>query len=235
MGVGVRVATGRAQPEPWLRQRRPATGCLSNLVLSIKQTLLGLTCRRTVPHTRSATPGKTRSPAFYSLRVGNPARRDAYAQGTLNPGMRAGVRCGPSAPLRVATGRAQPEPKHRFGRWRRPATGCGAGCRTTHAVDQNNPAWRAGPPYRIPALGAGTKELFRTTVNLKKYNKNRGLKILSMRVSPRLDSNWVESDPSTTFVHNGPPHRGEHRRHAIAAQDHHKSHRYARGPLTRTS
>ena len=38
--------------------------------------------------------------------------------------------------LRVATGRAQPEPKHRFGRWRRPATGCGAGvsndacCRT---------------------------------------------------------------------------------------------------------
>ena len=31
----------------------------------------------------------------------------------------------------VATGRAQPEPKHRFGRCRRPATGCGAGCQTT--------------------------------------------------------------------------------------------------------
>ena len=37
---------------------------------------------------------------------------------------------------RVATGRAQPEPKHRFDRRRRPATGCGAGvsnnrcCRT---------------------------------------------------------------------------------------------------------
>ena len=41
--------------------------------------------------------------------------------------MRAGVRCASPAPLRVATGRAQPEPKHRFGRWRRPATGCGAG------------------------------------------------------------------------------------------------------------
>ena len=41
--------------------------------------------------------------------------------------MRVGVRCGSPAPLRVATGRAQPEPKHRFGRWRRPATGCGAG------------------------------------------------------------------------------------------------------------
>ena len=41
--------------------------------------------------------------------------------------MRAGVRCGSPAPLRVATGRAQPEPKHRFGRWRRPATGCGLG------------------------------------------------------------------------------------------------------------
>ena len=49
-------------------------------------------------------------------------RRITGAQGTLNPGMRAGVRCG------VATGRAQPEPKHRFGRWRRPATCCGAGC-----------------------------------------------------------------------------------------------------------
>ena len=50
--------------------------------------------------------------------------------------LRAGVRCGPPDPLWVATGRAQPEPKHRFGRWRRPATGCGAGvsnnrrCRT---------------------------------------------------------------------------------------------------------
>ena len=38
--------------------------------------------------------------------------------------------------LRIATGRAQPEPKHRFGRRRRPATGCGTGvsnnrcCRT---------------------------------------------------------------------------------------------------------
>ena len=38
--------------------------------------------------------------------------------------------------LRIASGRAQPEPKHRFGRRRRPATGCGAGvsnnqrCRT---------------------------------------------------------------------------------------------------------
>ena len=28
-----------------------------------------------------------------------------------------------TAPKGVATGRAQPEPKHRFGRWRRPATG----------------------------------------------------------------------------------------------------------------
>ena len=64
-----------------------------------------------------------------ALQVSTPGRpRSADAQGTaLNPAMRAGVRCGPPAPLRVATGRAQPEPKHRFGRWRRPATGCGAG------------------------------------------------------------------------------------------------------------
>ena len=70
-------------------------------------------------------------------------RRAADAQGTASiPAMRAGVRCGSPAPLRVATGRAQPEPKHCFGRWRRPATGCGAGvsnnrcCRTTGAVEQ---------------------------------------------------------------------------------------------------
>ena len=71
------------------------------------------------------------------MQVSTPARRAADAQGTASiPAKRAGVRCGPPAPLRVATGRAQPEPKHRFGRWRRPATGCGAGvsnnqrCRT---------------------------------------------------------------------------------------------------------
>ena len=52
---------------------------------------------------------------------------------------RVGVRYG------VATGRAQPEPKHRFGRWRRPATGCGAGCRTICALEfhDNASAWRA--------------------------------------------------------------------------------------------
>ena len=56
-------------------------------------------------------------------------RPGADAQGTaLNPAMRAGVRCGLPAPLRVATGRAQPEPKHRFGRWRRPATGLRGRC-----------------------------------------------------------------------------------------------------------
>ena len=58
-----------------------------------------------------------------------PVGRGADAQGTASiPAKRAGVR--------VASDRAQPEPKHRFGRWRRPATGCGAGvsnnqrCRT---------------------------------------------------------------------------------------------------------
>ena len=61
---------------------------------------------------------------------------------------RAGMRYG------VATGRAQPEPKHRFGRWRRPATGCGAGCRTICALEfhENASTWRAGYPHRTPTL-----------------------------------------------------------------------------------
>ena len=102
-------------------------------------------------------------PAPAGLAVFTPARRGAKARGTLaDRRERVGVRCGGPAPLRVATGRAQPEPKHRFGRWRRPATSCGAGCRKTRAFDQWKFAWRAGPPYRIPALGAGTKHLFRT-------------------------------------------------------------------------
>ena len=72
-----------------------------------------------------------------TTRSSRPGGRGADAHGTsVGCRMRAGVRCGPPAPLRVAAGRAQPEPKHRFGRWRRPATGCGAGvlnnpcCRT---------------------------------------------------------------------------------------------------------
>ena len=88
-----------------------------------------------------------------------PPRR-ADAQGTASiPTKKAGVRCDSPAPLRVAPGRAQPEPKHRFGRWRRPATGCGAGvsnnqrCRTTSAVEQRNSAWRAGGPARASAGG----------------------------------------------------------------------------------
>ena len=111
------------------------------------------------------------------MRDSNPACRDADAQGTEARLERVGVRYG------VDTGRAQPEPKHRFGRWRRPATCCGAGCRKICTLEfhKNASAWRAGYPYRIPALGAGSKDLFRVLIQLNKTNKNNELKICSMR------------------------------------------------------
>ena len=54
---------------------------------------------------------------------------------------------------RIATGRAQPEPKHRFGRRRRPATGCGAG--------QGSPPVARSPSRRTPpyARSASRKPL----------------------------------------------------------------------------
>ena len=66
------------------------------------------------------------------------ARRGADAQATLADGReRAGVRCGRPAPLRHP---------------------CAL------EFQHNASAWRAGCPYRIPALGAGTKHLFRTLI-----------------------------------------------------------------------
>ena len=109
-----------------------------------------------------STPA-TASVSISSARL-NPdwARRGEDAQGTtVGCTMRAGVRCGPPAPLRVATGRAQPEPKHRFGRWRRPATRCGAGlsinpyCRT----EESRLACRRTVPRARSALGLPIRQV----------------------------------------------------------------------------
>ena len=108
-----------------------------------------------------AAPEMRTAPDFSCMRVRNPARRDADAQGTLaDRRERVGVRCG------VATGRAQPEPKHRFGRWRRPATGCGAGCRTPNIAKQipsaRRASRRAGGPYHMPTRCQGNAGLQNT-------------------------------------------------------------------------
>ena len=60
-----------------------------------------LACRRTAPYARSAS-GKPISPKKLFHASSEPdGRRAADAQGTaLNPAMRAGVRCGPPAPLK---------------------------------------------------------------------------------------------------------------------------------------
>ena len=88
--------------------------------------------------------------------------RGADAQGTASiPAKRAGVRCGFSGTFRVATGRAQPEPKHRFGRWRRPATELRGRCVEEPALSNKEiplsvPADRPGQvpadrPGQVPA------------------------------------------------------------------------------------
>ena len=83
-----------------------------------------------------------------SSRIRNLARRDADAQATLaDRRERVGVRCGGPAPLRHP---------------------CAL------ELQHSAPAWCAGPPYRIPTLGAGTKELFRTTSDLKNIKKTEG-------------------------------------------------------------
>ena len=87
------------------------------------------------------------------MRVRNPARRmRVTVQGLTEPDRRerVGVRCGGSAPLRHP---------------------CAL------EFQNNASAWRAEPPYRIPALGAGTKHLFRTPMHFKKSRKNRALKM----------------------------------------------------------
>ena len=69
------------------------------------------------------------------MKVPNPARRDADVQGTDDRWERVGVRYGYPAPL-----------KHP----------CAL------EFHENASAWCAGYPYRIPALGAESKELFKT-------------------------------------------------------------------------
>ena len=96
---------------------------------------------RRTPGTGASSPSGGR---FTAMRVATPGRRDADAQGAESRWERVGLRCVHLAPLRHP---------------------CAV------ELHHSASAWRAGCTYRIPALGAESKELSQIRLHHKTLNK----------------------------------------------------------------